>query len=271
MLTCEALGGDGALAVDVGAACTFVYLGADLLDNIADRELDTAWAGRPEPEVALAATTLIAPLPQLAIARLGDRGVPSATVAALSRLLAEGLLTMSAGQFEDLRAGDPVSATCAAARATAERKAGGEFELFTRAGATLAGAPPDVIDALGAYGRCLGTALQIASDVDDLLGDAPSRDLLNGKVTLPLAHALESGQPEERAAVADLLAEAPDSADARALVHARLRACGSLVYTALVVGTYSRQALAALTRAGLDGPEGRRLRELAEAARLTSR
>jgi octaprenyl-diphosphate synthase len=78
-------------------------------------------------------------------------------------------------------------------------------------GPLLAGAPDPVVDALGAYGECLGLAFQVADDVLDFTGDAGTlgkpvgRDLREGKITLPLIHALAAAPEEKRHRIEVLL------------------------------------------------------------------
>jgi octaprenyl-diphosphate synthase len=66
-----------------------------------------------------------------------------------------------------------------------------------RLGAIYAGAGADVVDRLTEYGRCLGTAFQIADDLLDVMGTEVTTgktlgtDLAQGKLTLPVIHLLE--------------------------------------------------------------------------------
>jgi geranylgeranyl pyrophosphate synthase len=77
-----------------------------------------------------------------------------------------------------------------------ERKTGSLFELPCRLGAYLAGCPANIIDSLGAYGRHLGVAFQLADDALDFLGDPdelgkdPRADLPKGVYSLPVLRVL---------------------------------------------------------------------------------
>jgi geranylgeranyl pyrophosphate synthase len=76
--------------------------------------------------------------------------------------------------------------------ARCELKTARLFEASCRLGALAAAAEPDVVRALGAFGRRIGLAFQILDDVLDVSGDAArtgkhrGTDLLDGTVTLPL-------------------------------------------------------------------------------------
>jgi octaprenyl-diphosphate synthase len=81
-----------------------------------------------------------------------------------------------------------------------------------RIGPILVGAPKEVIDSLGRYGEALGKAFQIADDILDFTGDAHTlgkpvgHDLREGKITLPLIHALQAAPEGARLELEALLA-----------------------------------------------------------------
>ncbi|MEV3986739.1 polyprenyl synthetase family protein [Nonomuraea sp. NPDC049758] len=76
------------------------------------------------------------------------------------------------------------------------------FELSCRAGARLAGAPPQDVDALGHCGRALGLAFQAADDTLDViapqsaLGKRPGTDLREGVYGLPVLISLHQSGPD---------------------------------------------------------------------------
>ena len=81
-----------------------------------------------------------------------------------------------------------------------------------RCGAILGGSPPEQEEALAAYGMDLGIAFQFMDDALDYVADqaefgkARGHDLLEGKVTLPLIHALRCCTAEERRQVEAIVA-----------------------------------------------------------------
>ena len=89
-----------------------------------------------------------------------------------------------------------------------ERKTATLFEAGARIAAVLAGASPAIEESCARYGASLGRAFQITDDVLDYSGQAEDigkrlgDDLREGKVTLPLIHALRSAAPSEREFVA---------------------------------------------------------------------
>ena len=94
-----------------------------------------------------------------------------------------------------------------------ERKTATLFEAGTRIAAILAGASPEIEERCARYGASLGRAFQITDDVLDYSGHAEDigkrlgDDLREGKVTLPLIHALRSAAPEQRELVARAVRE----------------------------------------------------------------
>jgi octaprenyl-diphosphate synthase len=108
------------------------------------------------------------------------------------------------------------------------------FEAAARLGAIVVDASPTDEQALAQFGAHLGTAFQIADDVMDYDGDAGQigknlgDDLAEGKLTLPVIHALARATPSDRAA----LCAAIETPDAKHLpsVLAVLKTCGSIDY-----------------------------------------
>jgi octaprenyl-diphosphate synthase len=81
------------------------------------------------------------------------------------------------------------------------------FEAAGRLGAIIAGATPEVEQAMAVYGSHLGTAFQLIDDALDYSGEARvigkniGDDLAEGKPTLPLIYAMRKGTAEEAALV----------------------------------------------------------------------
>jgi octaprenyl-diphosphate synthase len=94
-----------------------------------------------------------------------------------------------------------------------ERKTATLFEAGARIAAVLAGADDATERFCAQYGACLGRAFQITDDVLDYSGlaeDIGKRlgdDLREGKVTLPLIHALRSARSEQQTYVARAVRE----------------------------------------------------------------
>jgi octaprenyl-diphosphate synthase len=120
-------------------------------------------------------------------------------------------------------------------------------EVSAKLGAIYAGGIPAMIEAAATYGRCLGLAFQVADDLLDLLGDEDvagktlGTDLEQGKLTLPIIHALDGMTEPEGEAFRELLR----SRD-RVQIVARLHETGSFEYTQAKAEALVKQARTAL-------------------------
>jgi geranylgeranyl pyrophosphate synthase len=143
-----------------------------------------------------------------------------------------------------------------------ERKSGSADALLARAGALLGTEDPFTIEAYAAFGSCFGIAKQLINDVSDIWGEVESQDLLNGKRTLPIAHALSVLRGKQRERLQNLLAAAHEE------VRTLLAAAGSVRYTALVIWLHQQQARNHLAAASPQEPARRELQMLLDRASL---
>ncbi|MCL2102454.1 MAG: polyprenyl synthetase family protein, partial [Syntrophorhabdaceae bacterium] len=94
-----------------------------------------------------------------------------------------------------------------------DRKTASLFAAACETGAVLAGADRTICKALSRYGRCVGMAFQLTDDILDYtgaekkLGKRTFQDLREGKITLPLLHALQKADVKERGRALNMLAK----------------------------------------------------------------
>ncbi len=87
------------------------------------------------------------------------------------------------------------------------------FEAAAQLGAVISGSDTAIEQALAAYGMHLGTAFQLIDDVLDYSSDSKALgknigdDLAEGKPTLPLIHALRTGNVHQRELLRTALSE----------------------------------------------------------------
>jgi octaprenyl-diphosphate synthase len=123
------------------------------------------------------------------------------------------------------------------------------FEAATRVGAIIGGADAAAEAALAGYGMHLGTAFQLIDDVLDYSGDLNDMgknlgdDLAEGKPTLPLIYAMQSGNAGERATIRHAIEEG-GKADLEGVVAA-IQRVGALDYAR---GQARREATSAAER-----------------------
>jgi geranylgeranyl diphosphate synthase, type I len=268
LLVHAAIAGDEKPALPVAAACTLLYLGADLHDSMLDHELPSSWHTRAPAEVSLTATTLLAALPQLSIARLSEEGAAPARLSTLYYLFADTILQLNSGQHEDLLFPDQENISLEDSLAMVERKSGAANGLFARVGAVLATDDAFTIEAYAALGSCLGVAKQLINDIWGIWGETTSQDLLNGKRTFPVVHALSTLRREQREQLQRVLAVARDSVEHHDEVRALLTEAGSVRYTTLIVWLYQQRARRHLAAALPQGSASRELRILLDRSSL---
>jgi octaprenyl-diphosphate synthase len=91
------------------------------------------------------------------------------------------------------------------------KKTASLFSAACRIGGLVAGAPPETVDRLGAFGTNLGLAFQIVDDLLDYTSDAETlgkpvlSDFREGRLTLPVLHALGRADAAGRAEIAALV------------------------------------------------------------------
>ena len=95
-------------------------------------------------------------------------------------------------------------------------KTAGPFASGCSSAAMIAGSSEDVCDALWGYGMELGRAFQLVDDIldlvgDDLIGKPRGTDVHEGKMTLPIIHALTLLHGESRRTLSEILAEFNDN------------------------------------------------------------
>jgi len=111
---------------------------------------------------------------------------------------------MSQGEIQQLGNKGRTDLTPAEYMQTIENKTAGLIQGACRVGALIAGAPQQKVDALAGYGYHLGIAFQMADDLLDYvadsrrLGKVVGADLREGKLTLPVIHALANADAADR-------------------------------------------------------------------------
>ena len=145
-------------------------------------------------------------------------------------------------------------------------KTAGPFSIACGSAAVVAGASEEVVAHLEAFGMGIGIAFQMVDDLLDLTGDVHmgkprGTDVHEGKMTLPLIHALTMLHGESRNRIAEILADFNDSHWDELLLL--LEEAGSLEYTMNLIETQLMTALDHL-RSLPESPARRLMEGLAE-------
>ncbi|GHJ35899.1 polyprenyl synthetase [Streptomyces sp. TS71-3] len=198
----RALDGPTEVAARAAAAVELVHNFTLLHDDVMDRDTTrrhrpTAWTVFGVPDAILAGDAIQA----LAYRLLAEDPHPAAPTAAAR--LAACVIELCEGQQADtaLERRGPEGITLDESLSMAEAKTGALIGCACALGALYAGAGPQEVSALDAFGRQAGLAFQLIDDVIGIWGD-PRRtgkpagaDLIARKKSLPVVAALTSGTP----------------------------------------------------------------------------
>lgn len=212
-------GGDLATAAKVADAVELLHTAFVIHDDVIDG--DEVRRGRPNVGGTFAARARGAGVPRARARLYGDAagilagdlalagavrevalcGARPEVVAHLLDLLEDVLHRSAAGELADVRISLTADACLSEVLHVAEWKtAAYSFELPLRAAGLLAEASEEVVTALGAVGRHLGTAFQLCDDLNGVFGSAqetgkdPLGDLREGKCTALIAIARSHAQ-----------------------------------------------------------------------------
>lgn len=228
---CELVGGRAEDAWHGGAAIECVHAFSLIHDDLPAMDNDDLRRGQPtchkrfgEALAILAGDALLALAFELLTKHTPDAGVAAGLVLELAQ--ATGWTGMIGGQTADVL-GETQPPELARVAYIHARKTGCLLTAACRLGGRLGGAAEATLAALGAYGRDLGRAFQIADDILDItstpaaLGKTVGKDAAAGKQTYPRCVGVEASQAAARSAareaIAHLGAFGPEAADLRAL------------------------------------------------------
>ena len=165
-------------------------------------------------------------------------------------VLADATNAIAAGEVMQLMASRDPELDEARYLEVIRRKTAKLFEAAARLGGVLAGSDAAIEAGLADYGMHVGTAFQLIDDVLDYSGDAATigkslgDDLAEGKPTLPLIHALRTGNGQQAGVVRHAILDG--GREDFAGVLAAIRACGSLDYARTAARRESSAAASAL-------------------------
>lgn len=244
-------------ALPLGSLGAFLFLGMDIIDDIADGDAKAHWPKFDPLELELAASLFLSALPQILISNLN---APSRTVIEIQKRFARGIIEAARGQQKELKikGGENISQ-----KEIEDSVAGKSSGLATLAciSAELAGAEREQIGYYEEMGGNLGGAAQLATDFHDLFESPVSRDLKNEIRTLPIALYLEKCPAIERKNFLNLLRGAGKDPAKEKKVRSLLFSKGIARLTAFIVELYCERARKGLLSAKPKEPYGGRLAE----------
>jgi octaprenyl-diphosphate synthase len=152
------------------------------------------------------------------------------------QVLADATNTIASGEVMQLMNINDPEITEADYRQVIYRKTARLFEAGSQIAAVLKSYDDETESSMISYGRHLGTAFQLVDDALDYnasadeLGKNIGDDLAEGKVTLPLIHAMQEGSDEDRKIIRKAILEG--GLDQLDRITAIIKSSGAFQYTA---------------------------------------
>jgi geranylgeranyl pyrophosphate synthase len=213
------------ISVEMAAGFLLVQRFASLVDKVEDDDLGGALSQYGSAVVLNGSLVLF--VLGLDVLSGIDAGQGAAGMRALRESLRSHLLRMARGQHRELRCRFQLRGHEEVLETASDKAA--EFSLMMDFAARTAGdgrADSAVLECSRAIGQDLACMVQIANDLGDLFGAAPSDDLRTGTWNIPLTLFLHRLSADERASWLERL-RAPTTVERRALQEA-LQANGAL-------------------------------------------
>ena len=170
------------------------------------------------------------------------------------RIMADVSARMIQGELDEYARGGDLGLTEEAYLGIIENKTAVLFDACTRIGAVLGRASAAAERDAAEFGLNFGLCFQIVDDLLDITGDERSlgkpvlSDLAEGRVTLPLIHALRTDGRPGRDRIVALLGRRDVTPGEREELVGRLKAAGSLAYASGRAAACAERALEALGR-----------------------
>jgi len=239
VLSALAVGGQVQCALKTGAAVELIHTFSLIHDDIMDQ--DDKRRGKPsvhilwgEPMAILAGDTLFSEAYATVMSSEEDGVSPDKILPALQTLV-DSCVKICEGQALDMGFAGRLDVTEEEYLLMIYKKTAALIAAATKAGAILGGGSPEQVEALSEYGRLIGMAFQIQDDYLDVasseeeLGKPVGSDIVEGKMTLLVVHALAKADESDRERLLTILEEEGDENVSEAVEI--MEKYGSIQYT----------------------------------------
>lgn len=249
--TARMLGYEGDGHVSLASAVEFIHSATLLHDDVVD-ESDLRRGKRPANQVWSNPHSVL--VGDFLFARAFMMMVDAGSMPAL-HVLSRAAAVIAEGEVRQLAAVRDIAVSREAYMGIIEAKTAELFAAAAKVSPILAGAGSALEEAMEVYGRELGLAFQLVDDALDYgglaadLGKNTGDDFREGKITLPLALALEAADADERAffdRTVTQLEQRPEDFDEAVRIMARH---GALDATLQAARDHARRAVEALEAA----------------------
>ncbi|MGH2494756.1 MAG: polyprenyl synthetase family protein [Ktedonobacteraceae bacterium] len=200
-------------AAAVELAHNFTLLHDDIQDgDVERRHRPTVWSIWGIPQAILVGDAMFA-LTRLHLWKALDEGVEPATVLHLAKPLDTALLKLTEGQYLDMSFEQRQQVPLSSYEAMISRKTATLMGCATEMGARLATCNEEISEGLARFGHALGLAFQVRDDMlgvwatEAELGKLPAGDIYRRKKSLPILHAFQYAQSDDRQTMAKVYSQ----------------------------------------------------------------
>jgi geranylgeranyl diphosphate synthase, type I len=201
ILAAESMGGGGPSAAAAGAAIELIHNFSLVHDDVEDndeerRHRPTVWKLWGIPQAINVGSNMQA-MVDMAVLRLRGRHSAEA-VLQVQECVTRAIVLMTEGQYLDMSAEDAHEMTLDAYFRMTGGKTAALIDAALRVGAILGGGDEARVEAMASFGRSFGLAFQCRDDYlgiwgePALTGKPVGSDILQGKRSLPVVHALSA-------------------------------------------------------------------------------
>jgi geranylgeranyl diphosphate synthase type I len=171
-LVCEAVGGDPKITTPVAVSLTLISGAIDMHDDIIDqsktKDARPTVYGKFGKDIALLVGDALLFKGFTALYDAIEKGVPAEKIAVIAKIINKTFFELGNAEALELQFRGRTDVT-PEEYLQVVRKKGADIEAYTRISAILGDASEEEIDALGEYGRLLGTLIILRDDMIDML------------------------------------------------------------------------------------------------------
>lgn len=215
ILSCEAVGGRSEDALKTAASMELIHTFSLIHDDIMDKDemrrgkpsVHTLWG---EPMAILAGDTLFSKAFETVLETDTENVDPKRVVEALKTVV-DSCIKICEGQALDIGFEGNLEVKEEEYLNMIYKKTAALIAAATKSGAILGGGTDKQVEALSEYGRLIGLAFQIQDDYLDVVSEAQDigkpvgSDIVEGKMTLMVVHALSKASNEDKKRLISIL------------------------------------------------------------------
>ncbi len=227
VLSSEAVGGTAEVALKTAAAVELIHTFSLIHDDIMDK--DVMRRGKPsvhvlwgEPMAILAGDTLFSKAFETVLETPVDSISYERVLNALKTVV-DSCIKICEGQASDMCFEGNFDVNEEEYMNMIYKKTAALIAAATRSGAIIGGGNAVEVETLAEYGRLVGLAFQIQDDYldvvseEEFLGKPVGSDIVEGKMTLMVVHALSNASPEDKEELISILKDNGDTDVERAI------------------------------------------------------